>query len=503
MSLAETAPVVAAPAGPHADSSPAVKLHSDPDTTSTATSTLTTSIKETSSSVSAVTLTTEPMTTVSASLVSVSAATPSAESSSIITTAPSPPGHSQTTTQTHPLPIDTQKQHQDNSMASRTPSSPVTPPAPSAVASSSPILAPLSPSPSVSSPTQPSSLPSVSASTSAPTISTVKTEAISPGPLSSSSVPGEAVTAPLASPTSSTGPPAPTPTSLSPSPSSMTSSSSMNNIDKGRPIPTSNALSSSLRSRISTSAPLSSLSSVTETTIISPKPYPSHPHISSAPLSSFNKADASLRHLGGSSYSNAYPTPASKYEDIHISSPKAHSQQPHFPQSKTQDGDIASKDDHPSALYRVKQEEEYEEVYEMEGEEYEVVGDEEMGESDVEIDRESGMEMEHDLSRPDDRDANMVDISVESLSSTQGKKRLASPDSSSTLANEDDSRSKTLSPNPSTKSGTDAAGSSQPNKTLGSAVKKESKPGVTGTSCANCGTTKTPLWRRASDGQTI
>ncbi|ORZ15000.1 hypothetical protein BCR41DRAFT_306391, partial [Lobosporangium transversale] len=97
----------------------------------------------------------------------------------------------------------------------------------------------------------------------------------------------------------------------------------------------------------------------------------------------------------------------------------------------------------------------------------------------------------------------MVDISVESLSSTQGKKRLASPDSSSTLANEDDSRSKTLSPNPSTKSGTDAAGSSQPNKTLGSAVKKESKPGVTGTSCANCGTTKTPLWRRASDGQTI
>ncbi|OAQ34781.1 glucocorticoid receptor-like (DNA-binding domain), partial [Linnemannia elongata AG-77] len=33
--------------------------------------------------------------------------------------------------------------------------------------------------------------------------------------------------------------------------------------------------------------------------------------------------------------------------------------------------------------------------------------------------------------------------------------------------------------------------------------KREHKVGVTATSCANCGTTTTPLWRRAGNGQTI
>ncbi|KAF9362109.1 putative electron transfer flavoprotein subunit [Mortierella sp. NVP85] len=56
---------------------------------------------------------------------------------------------------------------------------------------------------------------------------------------------------------------------------------------------------------------------------------------------------------------------------------------------------------------------------------------------------------------------------------------------------------------PSTDSIQDAGRSPVQSEPPSGATKKDHKVGVTATSCANCGTTTTPLWRRAANGQTI
>ncbi|KAF9344525.1 hypothetical protein BGX26_004273, partial [Mortierella sp. AD094] len=233
-----------------------------------------------------------------------------------------------------------------------------------------------------------------------------------------------------------------------------------------------------------------------------------------------SKADLTHRPLGGSGYSSAYSM-SSNPGDIHIASPKTHPQfsNPSIPIS--QDGDQFSKDDRQSMLSDAN-EEEYEDEYE-EGDEYEVVDDEEI-ESDIDLeDSESGMDIEPKLHQPDERDAEMADVSARSSStrpnaegsnelssSIPSRKRMASPTSPSDFANGDcppsDSVFGSTSKSPSPKltpQQTDSSGSPGSNKNTGSGFKKEYKAGVTATSCANCGTTTTPLWRRASDGQTI
>ncbi|KAG0020735.1 hypothetical protein BGZ80_003668 [Entomortierella chlamydospora] len=369
----------------------------------------------------------------------------------------------------------------------------------------SPVVTPLSPSPSLSL-SSPTSSSSVSASL--PVLSSINTkDMVASIPTIGTDL--SESTERLSPSTQSAGRPASTPTSLSPSPSTITPT--IVTIDKGHPIPTSNALSSSLRSRLSTSAPLSSLSSATPTTIISPKPYLSSSHSSIAPLSSMSKADLTHRAAGGNGYSSTYSMSPPNSGDIHVATPKTHSQfsNPSIPISR--DGYQSSKDDRQPML----SDEEYEDEYE-EGDEYEVVDDEEI-ESDIDLeDSGSGMEVEPKLHQLGERDAEMADVSAgssstqlnaesssEPSSSIPSRKRMASPTSPSDLASGDRLHSsKTPSPK-LTPQQTDSSVSPGSNKNAGSGFKKEHKAGVTATSCANCGTTTTPLWRRASDGQTI
>ncbi|KAF9565013.1 putative electron transfer flavoprotein subunit [Mortierella alpina] len=114
-----------------------------------------------------------------------------------------------------------------------------------------------------------------------------------------------------------------------------------------------------------------------------------------------------------------------------------------------------------------------------------------------------------------DRDTAMTDVSMGAVSKSTtdpptatGKKRLASPNSATTSRREPSmasGSSMTPSPRLPPQNAHNPAGSSspRPRKNSVSSAKKEHKVGVTATSCANCGTTTTPLWRRASNGQTI
>ncbi|KAF9284362.1 putative electron transfer flavoprotein subunit [Mortierella alpina] len=304
-----------------------------------------------------------------------------------------------------------------------------------------------------------------------------------------------------AAPTSSSTVASPTPLSPSPLPSTMVT------IDKGRPIPTSNALSSSLKSRLSASAPLSSLSSVTPTTIISPKPYPPFTPATSSSMSSFSKSDPTQLARGSSSAYVAYPTPGSRHDDIHIKSPSPTDNRQHR---------LHSAADEAEGDEGVESDEEYEVVEE---EEYEAM--EEYNELESESGTISGMK--HGSSHPDEEDTDMIDVSAGSSSpppsgkdpnlpssSAAGRERPISPSSPSTVASGDGpfsisaggSGSKSPSPRLAPQQ-PDAAESPRSVKSPGGGIKKDSKVGVTATTCANCGTTSTPLWRRASDGQTI
>ncbi|KAF9908306.1 putative electron transfer flavoprotein subunit [Linnemannia zychae] len=91
----------------------------------------------------------------------------------------------------------------------------------------------------------------------------------------------------------------------------------------------------------------------------------------------------------------------------------------------------------------------------------------------------------------------------------RARKRLASPSSPQSTPGREVStpmeNSMTPSPRlpPRTSGSPGASSSPRSRKNSIGGSKKEHKVGVTATSCANCGTTTTPLWRRAGNGQTI
>ncbi|CAO3567449.1 unnamed protein product [Mortierella alpina] len=400
--------------------------------------------------------------------VSVSAAAISSASSIIATEAnSSTTGEAEAAHQEHnnsERPVDFQ--HAKNTMTARTPSSPL---------------------PSMASVSEDSGA-AVKQEPDTAAASLAKAEAESQAPSSSA-------------PTSSSTATSPTPLSSSPL------SSTMVTIDKGHPIPTSNALSSSLKSRLSASAPLSSLSSVTPTTIISPKPYPPFIPAATASLSSFSKSDSTQRARGASSVYSAYPTHGSKHDDIHIKSPPPTDNRQLGLHSAAGDNDRDEE---------AESEEEYEVVEE---EEYEAME----GYSELESESGTVLGMDHDSGHPDEQDTDMIDVSAGSSSpppsvkdstlpssSAPGRERPVSPGSPSTVASGDGpfsisaggSGSKSPSPRLAPQQ-PDAADSPRSVKSPGGGIKKDSKAGVTATTCANCGTTSTPLWRRASDGQTI
>ncbi|KAF9437227.1 putative electron transfer flavoprotein subunit [Entomortierella beljakovae] len=227
-------------------------------------------------------------------------------------------------------------------------------------------------------------------------------------------------------------------------------STSNNHNDKGGSIPTSNALSSLLKSRQSTSVPLSSLTS-TSVDIISPQPNASYGS-SYASSRSMSAATSSLLMLSSSERVNtSQSNPNSKDQHKVVEDSESTNQKPASPKSLNENQ-----------------------------------------ESDV--DMEAGHH-DHTSHSQDGTDTDMLEVPSEAgsyskPSTSTSKKRQASPHVS---------KSSSMTPSPRL----NPEGSPRARKNSVSSIKKEHKPGVTATSCANCGTTTTPLWRRASNGQTI
>ncbi|CAO3563356.1 unnamed protein product [Mortierella alpina] len=269
--------------------------------------------------------------------------------------------------------------------------------------------------------------------------------------------------------------------------------------DNGGSIPTSNALSSSLKSRLSNSAP--SLPSSNPDSVISLKPNAA-PHgqssASSTPSSAaLSAATSSLLMLSSAADSTTSQPDSTSSEDAHIKAEDGdvtrltdrHGSPPADHDTSAHHGHDGSPD---QAVPGVRPQNRHRHEHDMPN------------------------DWQHESSQhQNDRDTTMTDVSMGAVSKNTtdpppatGKKRLASPNSATTSRREPSlasGSSMTPSPRLPPQNSHNPAGSSspRPRKNSVSSAKKEHKVGVTATSCANCGTTTTPLWRRASNGQTI
>ena len=298
-------------------------------------------------------------------------------------------------------------------------------------------------------------------------------------------------------------------------------------------IPTSNALSFSLKSRISSSASLSSLSSTAPTGIISPKPYTAYSHSSAAASSaSLSAATSSLLMLSASKgvHSNTSDHTA---RNVHIKSedlestrtrplspeyhnadyrsshshsnwqqqPQHHSQHQYTSQHQWWQSNRRSEDDEMDQS-GVDQSGRYERRGVSDGQSH-------RGHS-YQDSRHPVSHHQHQQREREDKDEDMTDMSTgPGLRAPTARKRLASPSSPQSIPGRETltpgENSTTPSPRlPPRASGSPGASNSpRSRKNSIGAARKEHKVGVTATSCANCGTTTTPLWRRAGNGQTI
>ncbi|KAG0377703.1 putative electron transfer flavoprotein subunit [Mortierella sp. AD032] len=146
---------------------------------------------------------------------------------------------------------------------------------------------------------------------------------------------------------------------------------------------------------------------------------------------------------------------------------------------------------------------EYDDDYELEeGEEYEMVEEgEEEGEEDEELEEEESESMLYDtqdieMAEPSSSglDKDPVVASTSSSSATDGRQSIVTKPSSTPFVREG---------RPSITIGIPGPKMPIPRLVSHHPDPKKEKAPVTSTSCSNCGTTTTPLWRRADDGQTI